>query len=729
MPDIDVGVGVKTIGDPSGALQVEKAIRDVGEASQEVSRQTAAAATAAADTSKLAADAASASAKATQEIADNIKKLTDLKLQGPKKEVDDLNGSLLDLSNEKMRSGVDGVTGALNGMLSGDLQGGLLGLSKSIMAISSVIPLPGAAAAVGLAALGIAKAWDAIKDKTEATVNEMGETVDEEFARIKRVAEQNIQIDGLKNASAAIEAEFGKVERLTETVGDSLRKVFNSAYTFQIASLKEQLEAAGLGTDQKEQIQKQIDRMSKEQELVNNTLALDRLKKQLENNLEIAKLEQDAIQRRLAAADASIAEMAALRGSAKDAGVSGDAMYDSATSEAIRAEAIKDLAKQIEKLGERLLQERSGQGGSLPGQQQYAENIAKFEQKIQGLEDLKAQLLNFNAIAQREADALAYKAEGMGEDQDKIERILAESVQTSAQIGEARNTLNQSLAGVGSDVIAKAQAAAGNISRYEETAAMAIEAGVAAGENVDEILRKVMAGAEKAAGGVDTAFSAIAVSIDEATALLGKKKAEVEAVQQAIDSAPQGADTSAKVDELNALFAEIAALEQQIAASPASSNAEKVAADQKAAADKQRTSSDSLGDAYVSSGSKVAVGMESAGAQIKEGAEGLSAQPIVDATQNIIDATEGLGDIAAEKGAGIQLLADEFKLTLRGASDNWKDGAAMLVQAAQDNARISLQLARMVQQNAEATRRIAEDFRSIDADITTLFSQIARGRR
>lgn len=726
--DIDVGVGIKVTGDPSGAEQVEQAIREVGEASQEVSRQTSAAATAAADTSKLAADAASDSAKATQAIADNIQKLTDLKLQGPKKEVDDLNGSLLNLSNEKIKSGVDGVAGALNGLLSGDVQGGLLGLSKSVMALAGAIPLPGAAEALGFAALAIGKVWESLKDKTGETLNAMGETVKAEFARIKAVAEQDIQIAGLQNASKDIEEEFGKVNKLTETVGDSLRKVFNSAYSFQIASLKEQLDAAGLGATQQEQLQKQIDRMSKEQELVNNTLALDRLKKQLENNLEIAKLEQDAIQRRLAAADASIAEVAAMRSAAAQAGVSKDALYDSGASESLRAEEIRNLQDKIDSLAYRVGGSDnpfSMGGGAF---QASPEKTDQWKLEMDGLERLKTQLLNFNALAQREADALAYKAEGMGADQDKIEAILADSVKTSADIGEARGKLTQALAGVGSDVIAKAQGVAENISRYEETAAMEIEARIANGDAVDAIVRDVVAKAEAATAGVNDKSATLAASIDQAKALIEQKMADAESVQQAIDSAPQGADTSAKVAELNALFEEIAALEQQIAAAPASANADRVEADQKAAADQQKKSADALGSAYVSAGTKVGTGMDAASVAIAEGAEGLSPEPIVDATQGIIDATENLGDVAAEKGAGIQLLADEFKLTLRGASDNWKDGASSLVQAAQDNARISLQLAQLTRQNAEAIRSIADDIRSIDADISTIFSQIRNMR-
>ena len=41
MGDVDVKVGVVASGDPSGAQQVEQAIKDVGQTAQEVSQQTA----------------------------------------------------------------------------------------------------------------------------------------------------------------------------------------------------------------------------------------------------------------------------------------------------------------------------------------------------------------------------------------------------------------------------------------------------------------------------------------------------------------------------------------------------------------------------------------------------------------------------------------------------------------------------------------------------------------
>ena len=69
MGDVDVRVGVVASGDPSGAQQVEQAIKDVGQTAQEVSQQTADAAQKSTEAAGSAAQKAVADAGAVADGA------------------------------------------------------------------------------------------------------------------------------------------------------------------------------------------------------------------------------------------------------------------------------------------------------------------------------------------------------------------------------------------------------------------------------------------------------------------------------------------------------------------------------------------------------------------------------------------------------------------------------------------------------------------------------------
>lgn len=720
MGDIDVKVGLQVTGDASGAQQVDAAVRQVGETAKQVAQETAdASGKAAADAAKSAADSAAAVAKASQDISENLKKILEQGTGEAKNNVDGLTDSLLGLSNQKVKAGADGITASLQALISGDMQQGLMGLSKTIMAVGQSVGLPGASVLAGIAGVAIAKVWDKLSSDSQKSFNAMGESAKEEFERITRLARQEVQIYGLQNAAKKIEEEFGKVQKLTTTVGDALRQVFNSTYSFQIDSLKEQLAAAGLGDDQRQKIQSQLDRLSKEQELVNNTLAIDRLKKQLEDNLEMARLEQEAIQRRLDAADASIAEMAALRASAKSNGVSPDALYDSATSEGLREDAIKELNSTIKDLAYKLAQEQSGQGGSIPGTPRAAANVASIEGKIAGLEDLKIQLLNFNTIAKREADALAYKAEGMRGDQDKINSILADSVKASADIVDAQNKLTVSLDGVAADVVEKASKIAEKISKYEETAALAIEAGVASGTAADDIVRQVAEGADAVAQGFASAADGIAQSIESAKAMLQGKQAELADLNNAIAQSPDAAASAEAIRKQKDLVESINELQEYIAFQSGAAETEA-----EAAVEKQKQAGDGLAKSYTVVGTGVSAAMGDAGKQIATSAKSLDPSPIVKAAQDVVGATKDLAGIAGSEGEGVVQLVDQFKVQLKETLGNWRLGATDLSGAVRDSAEISLDLANLLRTTALQVSSLKADMVVISNDVRVTQSQI-----
>lgn len=725
MGDVDVKVGLQVVGDSSGAKQVDDSIKQIGETAKQVAQETSSVSEkAAADAAKAAADSAAAAAKASQDIADNLKKILEQGTGETKKNVDELTDSLLGLSNQKVKSGADGITTSLQALISGDMQKGLLGLSKSIMSIGTSIGLPGASFVAGAAGVAIAKVWDKLAADSQKSFNAMGESAKEEFERITRLAKEEVRIYGIQNASKKIEEEFGRVKQLTETVGDALRKVFNSTYSFQIDSLKEQLAAAGLGDDQRQKIQSQIDRIAKEQELVNNTLALDRLKKQLENNLEMARLEQEAIQRRMDAADAAIAEMQSLRSSAKAQGISPDALYDSPTSEGLRDDAIGELNKSIKDLAYKLAQERSGQGGSIPGTPRAAANVAAISGRIAGLEELKIQLLNFNSIAQREADALAYKAEGMRGDQDKINSILAESVKASGDIVDAQNKLTLAMDGVSSDVVDKAAKIAEKISQYEETASLAIEAGVAAGTAADDIVRQVAEGADNVAKGFASAADGIAQSIESAKAMLESKQAELADLNNSIAQAPDAAAASEMVKKQKELVESIAELQEYIVFQSGAA-----ASESGEAVEKQKKAGDGLSKTYALVGTTVSGSMDAAGKQIGAAAKTIDPSPIVEATKDIVGSTKDLAGAAATEGEGIVQLVEQFRAQLKDTLGTWRLGASDLSSAVRDSAQISLDLADLMRTTAQQVSSMKAEMRGLTDDVRIAQSQIRNMRQ
>ena len=700
MPDYDVKVGVTTVGDTSGADKVNGAIGQVGQTAERVSQETAAASKKATDQLSDAAQQVKDSWEAVNQNAANFNFP-----EGSKNTVswmENLQKALNGLDPSRAKVFASTFTQAISGLATGNIQDAIGGTANLLLKLSGAMPLPGVGIAIGAVLTAATMAYKKFSKDTEATFNEFGETLEKEQDRLDAVAKKKIEWEGLKGAATAIETEFGKVESLTNTVGDALRKVFNSTYNFQIASLKDQLQAAGLGEDTKEQIQAQINRISKEQELVNNTLALDRLKKQLENNIEAAQLEQKFIERKIAEADATLAEMKQLKENAKKAGLSDDILYKGGISEGLRGDAINQLNSRIEALTNQLahmpssgvLGDVAGAGLAFPTS---GKDRATIQTELAGLEKLRQQLLNFDALAEREAEAIQYRSEGLKNDQDTVSKKLADSVAASAAALEAQNNLSRSMDGADKDIIDKSQKTAAAISKYEEQASAAIEAGVKVGDAAADVVDRIIAGGDFVSKGFTDAVDTVTTNIDALKQQIAQKQQEISAIQAEIDAAPAGTDTSAKVKKIQELFAEIQDLDKQVSAAMDwySQQAGKNAAAATAAGDKQKKAFSDL-EVTIQQGATKVVNPITVLGGLVSGAAAVAAGLIEGATKTLTEKTKAIGDGASKAGEEVTRKSDEFFSKLLDAAGKWNGGADKLIQAANDYGNMGVQLARMV---------------------------------
>lgn len=567
MPDYDVKVGVTTVGDTSGADKVDQSIKQVGTDAEQVSQATGDAASKAAE---AAAKSAEAAAKAAQDVATNLEKLGQ-KNAGVKTTTEDVNGlagAFEKLGNEKLKGGALGLTDALNGLVSGDKVKGLQGLATSFYSLAEAIPLPGAALIASFAITAGIKLWKTLQDDADdakRSVNELGETVDEEMSRLESWASSEFDLSKILSGFESLKSEIEASTKLADTLRETIRSTFEHTYKLQIDDLKAELEKAkeAGNADAIASAEENIKRAEQTKAIVDNTLKLDALKDKLEAQLRAAELERQALAKSEQIAIQNIERMDALRQQMIQRTGNADATYSSETSARLRDDAIKELTDEIRRLRSTQRENETSWARDNPRapwlNAQFDAAAEAAKNAADKLELLRSGLLDFDNIAKAAADGQRYVNEEIGGAMSKLDQSLADAVQTKTEIAAAEEDVKASMQGVDQSVRQQAQEVAQGFIEKSDAAREAIVKGV---NNLDPALTVVENAGKELSSSFNGLGTGVSESIDASAEVIGEGKEKIQkAIEETAAVAATAGDTFKPLaDEFNAKVNDAATL-------------------------------------------------------------------------------------------------------------------------------------------------------------------------
>lgn len=196
---------------------------------------------------RMLQDLADKSAAAGVPLDELVQKLKDMGAAdtGKAKEgLDDLGGSIDNISKRQARQVLFGLRDGINAIVSGNPEQALNGVASGLSSISSAIPSPVVAAMAGVAIVVVADAISYLVDSGKEKVNELGLTVDEEMARLESWANSDLEFDSLVKAFDGVEGKISQTQKMADTLKNTLDLIFKARQDNAYAGLEER--AAGM---------------------------------------------------------------------------------------------------------------------------------------------------------------------------------------------------------------------------------------------------------------------------------------------------------------------------------------------------------------------------------------------------------------------------------------------------------------------------------------------------
>lgn len=190
-----------------------------------------------------------------------------------------LGGAIDKLSREDSRGTVTGLTEAILGLASGNTAQGLSGVSRAMYYLTNAIPNPfvilGASLAIGALASVFKFLWQGSDDATES-LNDFGETLDEEMDRLEKWAKSNLEWVGIKNGNQKLREDFDLVKSTAENAQKAIENLFNSRSTAEESDLRAKAKTAEEAGDEAlaAQLTAAADLIEKKRELVQQNLRI-----------------------------------------------------------------------------------------------------------------------------------------------------------------------------------------------------------------------------------------------------------------------------------------------------------------------------------------------------------------------------------------------------------------------------------------------------------------------
>lgn len=439
------------------------------------------------------------------DVTDALNKMGSVNVDPTNQGILGLDDALDKLTKGNKKSVVTGLTDSILGLASGDASRGLAGLAKSIYSFTAAIPNPavvlGASLAIGVLA-DIFRHFAGGSDEATDSLNEFGETLDEEMARLESWAKSQIEWEGIKNGNEALRKDFDLVKSTAETAKKAIDTLFGARAKAEESGLRAKAKAAEEAGDETTaaQLKSAADILEKKREIVQQNLRIltaqaeiaaqeERAAKAAENYQKLMPLKEE-LQERM---DIFAYRIEAWTGNPR-------AYMD----ENIRADILKKLESRIASIENKLAMVKMTGWDKIPGEPWVNEDT------LASLKEYSESIKNFNALEQalNEASAAAEKAFS----ESTAEAIKAHDAQiaANAQLKAWREELALATKEMDPEIVrqaeAQAEAMAGAIAKIVEgTKGLSID-------NVDAIATQV---AE-----ANTSIDLVTTSVSEAVAKL-----------------------------------------------------------------------------------------------------------------------------------------------------------------------------------------------------------------
>lgn len=560
MGDVDVRVGVVASGDPSGAQQVEQAIKDVGQTAQEVSQQTADAAQKSTGAASEAAQKAVADAGAvadgagdaiqkTKASVEELKKVVETPppAGGLKDEVAGLGDALSGLSPEKAKGSIDGITQAIVGLTSGDTTKGLEGLARSLTGLATLIPMPGVGALAAAAVAGIVGAWKILRDdagESERALNSFGDTIEDEMGYLEDWANAQFNFENLKKAIVAVKGEFEAAQKVTDAFAKSALAALSVRTSGEVGGLRQQAEQARSSGDEASAAVYEEEAKRKEliAKIAEEKFELDQLQGQIQLQKESIKLQIEALNELKSKNKEIIDSFENLKGKSVEWTGNVDAAFGGEATQKLVAAIEAEIAAR-EKMAKAVAGVESRDYGGVPGSAFVKDEI---REKIGEIPELKELAESFKLIKEQAGaynEAIEQEKKGYGE---KIQAIKDEAVALQTLMGQRITSANEyaaAIAGVDASVVLTANQTAAAMTQMVEKGAAALESAAQVGSGLIEAVEAYGADLTKISGtsaeeigkGNEQIRSAVEGTGKEALAAGGEIKAGAEQFRQQLN--------------------------------------------------------------------------------------------------------------------------------------------------------------------------------------------------
>lgn len=336
-----------------------------------------------------------------------------------------LGGAIDKLSREDSRGTVTGLTEAILGLASGNTAQGLSGVSRAMYYLTNAIPNPvvilGASLAIGALVSVFKSLWQGSDDATES-LNDFGETLDEEMDRLEKWAKSNLEWEGIKNGNEKLRADFDLVKSTAENAQKAIENLFSVRSKAEESDLRTKAKAAEEAGDEAtaSQLTAAADLLEKKRELVNQNLRIIALEAEIAAQQERAAKAAEIYQEKMRLAEQMQSRMEKIGQRVEDRTGSPNAH----TVDETRQEIFASLQAEIKTLEAKQAALSMQGGGTIPGEpwldmtyitasleeaRTFAEELKNYEQILADAKDAtktaKDAQTKSNSEATKAADA------------------------------------------------------------------------------------------------------------------------------------------------------------------------------------------------------------------------------------------------------------------------------------------------------------------------------------
>lgn len=245
--DVDVKIGIQVDANTAGAEAAKNAIDGVKSAAE----QAATAGQNAVNAAEQAVDAISAD------------------MAGVNSSVDSLLDSLSGLTRRDAAGVLNGISSALRGIYSGDVSTGLAGAATGLSSLARALPNPAVAIGLSVGIGLIVKAFESFQPPVRE-LNEFGETLEEERARLDKISKENVKWSGISDGLDAVKAKFDEANQAAQALLSATESIFSAKNSAAISALKRQADTAEKSGDAEgaAKLQAEAERIGQIDELV-----------------------------------------------------------------------------------------------------------------------------------------------------------------------------------------------------------------------------------------------------------------------------------------------------------------------------------------------------------------------------------------------------------------------------------------------------------------------------